>query len=67
MRDPERLDDFYDELKRIHKTYCPDWRFMQLICNFQHMFNSDGFYVEEDSFLDMISKMFGDDNERPRN
>ena len=33
MRDPERLDAFYDELKRIHKTYFPDWRFGQLVEN----------------------------------
>ena len=30
MRNPERLDLFYDELKRIHKEAFPDWRFGQL-------------------------------------
>ena len=34
MRNPERLDSFYDELKRIHKEAFPDWRFGQLCSNF---------------------------------
>ena len=27
MRDPERLDAFYDKMKEIHKDYFPDCRF----------------------------------------
>lgn len=34
MRNPERLDSFYEELKDIHKTYFPDWRFGQFCSNF---------------------------------
>lgn len=34
MRDPKRLDRFYDELKEIHKVYFPDWRFGQFCSNF---------------------------------
>ena len=30
MRDPNRLDDFYEKLKKIHKEKVPDWRFGQL-------------------------------------
>ena len=30
MRNPDRLDSFYDELKQIHKEHFPDWRFAQL-------------------------------------
>ncbi len=26
MRDINRLDKFYDELKEIHKKHFPDWR-----------------------------------------
>ena len=34
MRDPNRLDKFYDEMKTIHKMSFPDWRFGQLMSNF---------------------------------
>lgn len=34
MRDPNRLDKFYDEMKEIHKKSFPDWRFGQLCSNF---------------------------------
>ena len=34
MRDVNRLDEFYDELKEIHKKYFGQWRFGQLIVNF---------------------------------
>ena len=34
MRDPNRLDSFYDEMKEIHKKSFPDWRIGQLMSNF---------------------------------
>ena len=34
MRDPKRLDDFYDRMKKIHQEKLPDWRFGQLMSNF---------------------------------
>ena len=34
MRNPNRLDKFYDEMKEIHKKSFPDWRFGQLMSNF---------------------------------
>ena len=34
MRDPKRLDDFYDKMKKIHQEKLPDWRFGQLMSNF---------------------------------
>lgn len=34
MRDPKRLDKFYDRLKELHKECIPDWRFGQLCSNF---------------------------------
>lgn len=34
MRNPDRLDNFYDLLHRIHKEAFPDWRFGQFISNF---------------------------------
>lgn len=58
MRDPNRLDSFYEELKNIHKEYFSDWRFMQFMCNFSRwLMNecmSDGFYLEEKKALERI-------------
>lgn len=62
MRDPNRLDEFYDKLKEIHKNQVPDWRFMQLVCNVQYMFHSDGFYLEEDKFLELLEHLLGTEN-----
>jgi hypothetical protein len=36
MRDPNRLYKFYENLRDIHITYFPDWRFGQFIYNFQN-------------------------------
>lgn len=60
MRNPERLNSFYDELKRIHKTYFPDWRFMQFIINYQRWqethYHNDGFHLEEDAAMERIKE-----------
>lgn len=50
MRDINRLDSFYDEVKRIHKKFFPDWRFGQLLYNFWCWYG-DPFYVEEDDMV----------------
>lgn len=55
MRDPNRLDAFYDALRDFHKTYCPDWRFGQLIINFLSEYG-DPFYWEETTFLDKLDE-----------
>lgn len=61
MRDPNRLDNFYEKLKELHKTYCPDWRFGQLIINFinwhYNIYKADPFYIEENECLDRFEKM----------
>lgn len=55
MRNPDRLDNFYDEFKRIHKEKFPDWRFGQLISNyFGWLYSEKGkdcFFPEEDDML----------------
>lgn len=60
MRNPNRLDTFYETLKEIHKTYFPDWRFGQFIINFQSWYYNecrrDVFYVEDELILDDIKK-----------
>lgn len=58
MRDPERLNDFYEELKQIHKQNFPDWRFGQFMNNFfrwlSYSKHHDGFYPEEDEMLELL-------------
>ena len=54
MRDPARLDNFYDRLKEIHKENFPDWRFSQFMMNFLSWYGSDPFYLEETRFLERI-------------
>lgn len=60
MRDPERLENFYSELKLIHQRSFPDWRFTQLMLNFlgwvQYEKRTDGFYYEEDSALNLLKE-----------
>lgn len=60
MRDVNRLDNFYDTLKDLHKNYFPDWRFMQLFINFLSWhfskYGNDGFYVEEDKFINRFNE-----------
>lgn len=55
MRDPNRLDSFYENLKAIHKNYIPDWRFGQFILNFiswyYNKYKTDIFYLEEDKII----------------
>lgn len=55
MRDPNRLDKFYDELKEIHKKISSDWRFGQLICNvlgdWQAKTKRDIFFPEDDEMI----------------
>lgn len=66
MRDPNRLYQFYDELKAIHMTHVPDWRFGQLCSNFFGWLVSnkgiDLFYPEEDKMLEYIKEYFNHDN-----
>lgn len=59
MRDPNRLHKFYDELKRIHMEYVPDWRFGQMINNI--FGTTDIFYMEEEDVLRKVKEYFGEE------
>lgn len=50
MRNPERLDDFYAQLKKVHQEKFPDWRFGQFMSNFLGWVaqKRDIFFPEED-------------------
>lgn len=61
MRDINRLDVFYDELKKIHKEYFPDWRFGQFVCNLERWLQAnkgfnDLFFFEEYEMLHYINE-----------
>ena len=60
MRSLERLDNFYNELKEIHKRSFPDMRFGQFMMNALGWINStkkrDPFFPEEDEMLNLIKE-----------
>lgn len=60
MRDPKRLDNFYDTLKAIHMSYFPDWRFGQLFDNFRNWLIAykgvDIFFPEEDAMIQYVTE-----------
>ena len=62
MRDINRLDIFYENLKEIHKINIPDWRFGQFMLNFMSWFytkyKNDIFYVEESRMIELFNKYF---------
>ena len=55
MRDPNRLDKFYDDFCLLHKNCFPDLRFGQLCANFfgwlMQEHQVDLFFPEEDKML----------------
>ena len=60
MRDPNRLDEFYDKLKELHKKYLPDIRFGQFCSNFFGWLYQekkiDLFFPEEDAMIKYIEE-----------
>ena len=56
MRDPNRLDAFYNELAKIHKESFPDWRFGQFMMNFLSWYGYDPFYIEENKFIEKLNE-----------
>ena len=60
MRNPNRLDKFYDEMKKIHKKSFPDWRFGQLMSNFLGWLYSvkgkDPFFPEEGDMIEYFKE-----------
>ena len=61
MRDPNRLNKYYDELKELHMKYCPDWRMGQLLYNlfswhFEHY--GDLFFPEDARFMERVKEFF---------
>ena len=63
MRNPNRLDGFYEELKKIHKEEFPDWRFGQLMSNFFGWLMAekkiDLFFPEEEKMMEYFREFAG--------
>lgn len=64
MRNPDRLDNFYDQMKEIHKTHFPDWRYGQLCSNFFGWLwgdkKIDMFFPEEVAMLEYMREFVED-------
>ena len=58
MRNKDRLDSFYNELKEIHKHSFPDMRFGQFMLNVLGWISStkkrDPFFPEEDEVIQIF-------------
>ena len=53
MRNPDRIYNILERIKVCWEKW-PDWRFMQLICNFQCAIGQVGFYIEDDEFIEAL-------------
>lgn len=65
MRDPKRIDEFCDLLKKVWKRV-PDWRFGQLISNLgrQLEWTPGGFfYAEDEEFMNELARILAKFNE----
>lgn len=67
MRDPKRIDKFCSELAAIWKGKVPDWRFGQLISNFEYWLKGKGidmFFPEEKEMLRLFKEFLGVNEEK---
>lgn len=55
MRDVNRIDPFLENLGKLWKEKCPDWRFGQLVVN---VLGQDPFYIEDDKSMEQFEKFF---------
>ncbi len=51
MRNPDRLNKFYEELQKIHSSNFPDMDFLKFILAFLDQYARDPFFPEEDEIL----------------
>ena len=60
MRDPNRIYKFCNELAKYWITYCPDWRFGQLVENIRasEFKGKMLFYVDDDKMQKAIREYF---------
>lgn len=55
MRDLKRIDRYLNTLREVWYEFL-DWRFMQLICNFQSWMGTDSFFLEDEDFQKKLSE-----------
>ena len=67
MRKVERIDKFCNELAKIWKENCPDWRFGQLMVNVLNSLPRDPFFYEEDELMAEFEKFFAPKEEKEEN
>jgi len=54
MRNPGRLDRFYEEMLKIHKEKYPDLRFGQFVDCFFYWIGKDNFYIEDEEMIQLL-------------
>lgn len=65
IRDLNRLNDFYNEVTRLHMIYFPNWRIGQFWMNFlKWMHNEkrrDLFFSQDDKMLTYLKEFCGEE------
>jgi hypothetical protein len=56
MRDPRRCAKLARQLGELWLAKVPDWRFGQLMSNFQSATRDDIFYIEDEEIVEKIKK-----------
>ncbi len=56
MRDVNRILRITSRIADKWYDKCPDWRFMQMVCNFMAWLGSDVFYLEDDKFEEKFNE-----------
>ena len=56
MRDINRIQPLLTDLGNVWEQCFPDWRFMQVVNNFQSWLQNDGFCIEDDKLIEKFCK-----------
>lgn len=66
MRDIDRIDKFCNELAKIWKDNCADWRFGQFMVNVLGSLPVDPFFPEEDKMLEYFRNFFNKEKQEEK-
>lgn len=55
MRNPERIPVILKRIGEVWKKF-PDWRFGQLMSNFESWYGKDIFFPEDDEFAELLEE-----------
>ena len=56
MRDPKRIKPNWEKIAELHSKY-PDWRMSQFLINLFNELESDPWFLEDDEFIDVLTKI----------